>query len=180
MNASGTGNTSATEFPSLDFVGRMAEALVMLESFLKDAKVLPEDLNLDGALILSRMVRVGGPVSPGDLRRRAYYAGSNVSYNLRRLEEEHFITKKRKRSDARSVELEITNKGSQAGNAVADVIDYLEDRVGMHFSQDAFHELRHFLTNMIGLTVDIADWKRRRDEDETHRRPTSARKAARV
>ena len=51
-------------------------------------------------------------MTAGELRRRGYYLGSNVSYNLKKLVAMGFLDHQRSRVDRRSVRIKLTEKGS--------------------------------------------------------------------
>ena len=60
-------------------------------------------------------------LTPGELRTRGYYLGSNVSYNLKKLVEMGFLDHQRSRIDRRSVRIKLTEKGRE----VRDIVDAL-------------------------------------------------------
>jgi DNA-binding MarR family transcriptional regulator len=57
-------------------------------------------------------------LSPGELRTRGYYLGSNVSYNLKELIEIGFLDQHRSSVDRRSVRIKVTDKGREMRNIV--------------------------------------------------------------
>jgi DNA-binding MarR family transcriptional regulator len=57
-------------------------------------------------------------LSPGELRTRGYYLGSNVSYNLKKLIEIGFLDQHRSSVDRRSVRIKVTDKGREMRNIV--------------------------------------------------------------
>ena len=63
-------------------------------------------------------------VTPGELRSRGYYQGSNVSYNLKRLVAAGYMHHQRCALDRRSVRISLT----EAGHAVHDRVGALFDR----------------------------------------------------
>lgn len=63
-------------------------------------------------------------VSATDLRRRGYYMGSNVSYNLKKLIDGGFIDHQRSKADRRAVQIKLT----QAGLKIHDVVKKLFER----------------------------------------------------
>ncbi|MCI4662067.1 MAG: MarR family winged helix-turn-helix transcriptional regulator [Neomegalonema sp.] len=58
-------------------------------------------------------------VTPGELRSRGYYQGSNVSYNVKKLVEGGFLEQERNEKDRRSVLLRLTQKGREIHDIVA-------------------------------------------------------------
>jgi len=72
-------------------------------------------------------------LTPGELRTRGYYLGSNVSYNLKKLLETGYIHHQRSRLDRRSVRVSLTQKGHEVAKIVNDLYDrhvVLVDRAG--------------------------------------------------
>ena len=66
------------------------------------------DINSVQALLL---YNIGDKeITPGELRTRGYYLGSNVSYNLKKLVEIGFLDHQRSRVDRRSVRIKSTSK----------------------------------------------------------------------
>lgn len=63
-------------------------------------------------------------VTPGELRSRGYYQGSNVSYNLKRLVDAGYMHHQRCAVDRRSVRVSLT----EAGREVHDMVDALFTR----------------------------------------------------
>jgi DNA-binding MarR family transcriptional regulator len=80
------------------------------------------DINAVQALIL---YNIGDKeLTAGELSKRGYYLGSNISYNLKKLVETGFLDHQRSRADRRSVRLKLTENGRK----VRDIVDalYLE------------------------------------------------------
>ena len=63
-------------------------------------------------------------VTPGELKTRGYYQGSNVSYNLKRLVEAGYLNHERCSIDRRSVRISLT----EDGRAIRDRIEGLFTR----------------------------------------------------
>jgi DNA-binding MarR family transcriptional regulator len=63
-------------------------------------------------------------LSAGDLRRRGYYLGSNVSYNIKKLVEAGYLQSARSALDRRSVRISLAEKG----HAVHAMVQALYDR----------------------------------------------------
>jgi DNA-binding MarR family transcriptional regulator len=77
------------------------------------------DINAVQALLL---YNIGDKeLTAGELSKRGYYLGSNVSYNLKKLVEMGFLDHQRSRVDRRSVRIKLTEKGS----GVRDIVDAL-------------------------------------------------------
>ena len=74
------------------------------------------DINSVQALLL---FNIGDKeLTAGELRTRGYYLGSNVSYNLKKLDEMGFLDHQRSRVDRRSVRIRLTDKGREIRNTV--------------------------------------------------------------
>ena len=63
-------------------------------------------------------------VTAGELKSRGYYQGSNVSYNLKKLVDQGFVSHERSSSDKRSVRVSLTERGQ----AIREQIDALYNR----------------------------------------------------
>jgi DNA-binding MarR family transcriptional regulator len=77
------------------------------------------DINSVQALIL---YNIGDKeLTAEELKKRGYYLGSNVSYNLKALVEAGFLDHQRSRVDRRSVRIKLTQKGQE----VRDIVEAL-------------------------------------------------------
>ena len=63
-------------------------------------------------------------LTAGELRKRGYYLGSNVSYNLKKLVEAGYIRHERSQVDRRSVQISLTDRGRE----IAEIVDELYNR----------------------------------------------------
>ena len=79
------------------------------------------DINSVQALLIFNIGE--SEVTAGELRKRGYYLGSNVSYNLKKLVEIGYIRHERSRVDRRSVHVSLTDKGRQVVQIVNDLYD---------------------------------------------------------
>lgn len=78
-----------------------------------------EDINNVQALILSN---IGSEeLTVGELTNRGYYLGSNVSYNVRKMVENGYLTQERSTHDRRSVRVRLSDKGLELCNKVSDL-----------------------------------------------------------
>jgi DNA-binding MarR family transcriptional regulator len=77
------------------------------------------DINSVQALLLHNIGEK--ELTAGELHKRGYYLGSNVSYNLKKLVEMGLLDYQRSCADRRSVRIKLTDKGRE----VRDVIDAL-------------------------------------------------------
>jgi DNA-binding MarR family transcriptional regulator len=77
------------------------------------------DINSVQALLL---YNIGDKeLTTAELRKRGYYLGSNVSYNLKKLVEVGFLDHQRSQVDCRSVRIKLTDKGRE----MRDIVDAL-------------------------------------------------------
>jgi len=77
------------------------------------------DVNNVQAVLLHNLGRE--VLTPSELKARGYYMGSNVSYNLKKLNELGYVTQSRSTRDRRTVRITVTEKGAQ----VAGIVDAL-------------------------------------------------------
>ena len=118
------------------------------------------DINSIQALLL---YNIGDQeLSPGELRTRGYYLGSNVSYNLKKLVEMGFLVHHHSNFDRRSVRIRLTDKGREV-HAVVDAL-YLKhvrtvEQIGGISSGEfdalnkALHRLERFWTDQISYRL---------------------------
>ena len=88
-------------------------------------------------------------VTAGELRKRGYYLGTNVSYNLKKLVEAGYIRHERSQVDRRSVHISLT----EMGHEVAQIVNGFYDRhVSMQevgdIASDEFRELNRSLKKL--------------------------------
>lgn len=77
------------------------------------------DLNSVQALLL---YNIGdSELTAGELKKRGYYLGSNVSYNLKKLVDMGYIHYRKSETDGRSVRVSLTGKGLDACKIVANL-----------------------------------------------------------
>ncbi len=63
-------------------------------------------------------------LTAGELKTRGYYQGSNVSYNLKKLVDQGYVSHERSNADKRSVRISLTERGQ----AIREQIDTLYNR----------------------------------------------------
>lgn len=79
------------------------------------------DINAVQALLL---FNIGdAELSASELRKRGYYLGSNVSYNVKKLVEAGFLHHQRSTVDRRAVRISLTEKGQGVRKMVEDLYD---------------------------------------------------------
>ena len=62
-------------------------------------------------------------LTPSELKSRGYYLGSNVSYNLKKLNELGYLQQRRSTRDRRTVRITVTEKGAEIAQIVEGLID---------------------------------------------------------
>ena len=63
-------------------------------------------------------------LTAGELKTRGYYQGSNVSYNLKKLVDQGYVSHERSNADKRSVRISLTEKGQ----VIREQVDALYNR----------------------------------------------------
>lgn len=107
-----------------------------------------DDVNSVQALLLHN---IGDKeLTASELRKRGYYLGSNVSYNVKKLVEMGYLHHTRSRVDRRSVRISLTEKGRQVHQIVKGVygkhVSTVEQIGGV--SQDDFERLNSALARL--------------------------------
>lgn len=107
-----------------------------------------DDVNSVQALLLHN---IGDKeLTASELRKRGYYLGSNVSYNVKKLVEMGYLHHTRSRVDRRSVRISLTEKGRQVHEIVKGVygkhVNTVEQIGGV--SQDDFERLNSALSRL--------------------------------
>ncbi len=81
-----------------------------------------QDVNSVQALLL---FNIGdSELTAGELKTRGYYQGSNVSYNLKKLVDQGYVSHERSSADKRSVRISLTEKGQ----VIREQVDALYNR----------------------------------------------------
>ncbi|UOM33786.1 MarR family winged helix-turn-helix transcriptional regulator [Acuticoccus sp. I52.16.1] len=62
-------------------------------------------------------------LTPSELKTRGYYLGSNVSYNLKKLNELGYLQQRKSNRDRRTVRISVTEKGSEVAALVDNLIN---------------------------------------------------------
>ena len=79
------------------------------------------DINSVQALLL---YNIGdAELTPGELRSRGHYLGSNVSYNLKQLVEKGYIKDERSSTDRRSKRVSLTDTGLEVRDSLANLFE---------------------------------------------------------
>jgi DNA-binding MarR family transcriptional regulator len=97
-------------------------------------------------------------LSAGELRRRGYYFGTNVSYNLKKLAETGFLDHQRSRVDRSLVRIKLTDRGREMRDIIQGLFDEhvrTIEQVGSISAPEfqgltkALHRLERFWTDQI-------------------------------
>lgn len=108
---------SAQYFESIQLIERLHRYFLDVVKTELDRKGV-QDINNVQAMILHN---VGNDeMTVGELTLRGYYLGSNVSYNVKKMTENNYITQERSVHDKRSIRVKLTPKG-------ADLFKVLDD-----------------------------------------------------
>jgi len=79
------------------------------------------DLNNVQAMLLFNLG--DAEISIGELISRGYYLGSNVSYNVKKLADERYLTYERSLHDRRSIRVQLTPKGRTLRDQLARMLN---------------------------------------------------------
>jgi DNA-binding MarR family transcriptional regulator len=97
-------------------------------------------------------------LTAGEIRSRGFYMGSNVSYNLKKLQELGCIEHERSESDRRAVRIRLTERGKQISRMVNELVERqlgLIEKVGgislsdLESMNRTLHRLERFWTDQI-------------------------------
>ncbi len=84
-------------------------------------RISQTDINSVQALLL---YNIGdAELTPGELRSRGHYLGSNVSYNLKQLVEKGYIKDERSSTDRRSKRVSLTETGLEIRDSLANLFE---------------------------------------------------------
>ncbi len=137
------------DLPIHDFHARVENLQHLIEYFVREALDIPDQLNFPSALILSRMAKhPASSIRLGDLSRKGYYLGSNVSYSIKGLIRLGYIIYSTG-NDRRTRYIELTLEGKQIGIEIADQIDFIESKIGNLFTIDSFKECYNLLARTV-------------------------------
>ena len=115
-----------------------------------------EDINAVQALLLYNIGR--DDVVIRDLRDRGYYHGSNVSYNIKKLNELGYLIQERSAHDRRATRLRLTERGHTICGVVGDLQKSLVE--GLHRQQVSDQDLRNAGTTLEQLERTWTDYIR--------------------
>lgn len=80
-----------------------------------------QDINNVQAMILYNIGT--DDLTVGELTIRGYYLGSNVSYNVKKMQENGYLIQERSKHDRRSIRVHLSEKGAELQKLVRDMID---------------------------------------------------------
>jgi DNA-binding MarR family transcriptional regulator len=95
-----------------------------------------EDINNVQSLILSHIGEE--ELTVGELTYRGYYQGSNVSYNVKKMVENGYLTQERSAHDRRTVRVKVSEKGLEICHIVSALYDrHVEQLADGPITEDA-------------------------------------------
>lgn len=113
-------------FESIQLIERLHRYFLDVVKTELDRKGL-QDINNVQAMILHNIGR--DEMTVGELTLRGYYLGSNVSYNVKKMTENGYITQERSVHDKRSIRVKLTAKGSDLCKILDDMFIKHEDKL---------------------------------------------------
>lgn len=102
-----------------------------------------EDINNVQTLILSNIS--SEQLTVGELTARGYYLGSNVSYNVKKLVENNYLTQERSPHDRRMTRVKVSQKGLE----LCERVDALYQKNAMELARDVVTEEQLQSTNEV-------------------------------
>ncbi|MEM9624638.1 MAG: MarR family winged helix-turn-helix transcriptional regulator [Geminicoccaceae bacterium] len=102
-----------------------------------------EDINNVQTLILSNIS--SEQLTVGELTARGYYLGSNVSYNVKKLVENNYLTQERSPHDRRMTRVKVSQKGLE----LCERVDALYQKNAMELVRDVVTEDQLQSTNEV-------------------------------
>ncbi|WP_445682002.1 MarR family winged helix-turn-helix transcriptional regulator [Radicibacter daui] len=120
-----------------------------------------QDINNVQALILYNIGE--DELTVGELTARGYYLGSNVSYNVKKMVENGYITQERSAHDRRSVRVRLSEKGLELRGRVRVLFERHIGQLGSSAPSekelDQCNELMRRLERFWSLELDYAGFK---------------------
>ena len=113
-------------FESIQLIERLHRYFLDVVKTELDRKGL-QDINNVQAMILHNIGR--DEMTVGELTLRGYYLGSNVSYNVKKMTENGYITQERSVHDKRSIRVKLTAKGTDLCKALDEMFVKHEDKL---------------------------------------------------
>lgn len=113
-------------FESIQLIERLHRYFLDVVKTELDRKSI-QDINNVQAMILHNIGR--DEMTVGELTLRGYYLGSNVSYNVKKMTENGYITQERSVHDKRSIRVKLTAKGSDLCKILDDMFARHEEKL---------------------------------------------------
>jgi DNA-binding MarR family transcriptional regulator len=113
-------------FESIQLIERLHRYFLDVVKTELDRKGL-QDINNVQAMILHNIGR--DEMTVGELTLRGYYLGSNVSYNVKKMTENGYITQERSVHDKRSIRVKLTAKGTDLCKILDEMFIKHEDKL---------------------------------------------------
>ncbi len=113
-------------FESIQLIERLHRYFLDVVKTELDRKGI-QDINNVQAMILHNIGR--DEMTVGELTLRGYYLGSNVSYNVKKMTENAYITQERSVHDKRSIRVKLTAKGSDLCKILDDMFVKHEEKL---------------------------------------------------
>ncbi|MEZ5932060.1 MAG: MarR family transcriptional regulator [Alphaproteobacteria bacterium] len=107
-----------------------------------------EDINNVQTLILSNIS--SEQLTVGELTARGYYLGSNVSYNVKKLVENNYLTQERSPHDRRMTRVKVSQKGLE----LCERVDALYQKNAMELARDVVTEDQLQSTNEVLTSIE--------------------------
>jgi DNA-binding MarR family transcriptional regulator len=112
-------------------------------------KIGAKDISAVQAMTLYNIGR--NQLTIGELTHRGYYLGSNVSYNLRKMLQNHYVEQKPSEHDARTTYVNLSKKGlelyTNLDRALSQHADYLTVQVADEDGMKKFCGITHKLAS---------------------------------
>lgn len=84
----------------------------------------------------------------GELTNRGYYLGSNVSYNVKKLVENNYLTQERAPHDKRSMRIRLSDKGLQLCKQIDDLYQRNVDALSKEMDAPTLNALNSTLSHL--------------------------------
>ena len=107
-----------------------------------------EDINNVQTLILSNIS--SEQLTVGELTARGYYLGSNVSYNVKKLVENDYLTQERSPHDRRMTRVKVSQKGLE----LCERVDALYQKNAMELQSEVVTEEQLTTTNEVLVSLE--------------------------
>lgn len=113
------------------------------------------DINNVQALILFNIGT--DELTVGELTQRGYYLGSNVSYNVRKMVENEYLTQERSPHDRRSIRLRLSAKGLDLHKKMCAMFARHVAGYGTHDSEDSLNAANHTFRKLERYLIGLID-----------------------